>query len=102
MVPSKVPNRVPLDELYRRFDQAACDHPNVDAVVVYRPDLRSQEAERWAQGLYFNPAETASDNFAGDVSIQTRFHYAATRRSMNWDLWIPPSEKSIEQLGGQI
>jgi hypothetical protein len=34
-----------LKELQRRFEDAAFDHSEVEAVVVYRPDLRRSEAE---------------------------------------------------------
>ncbi|MCI0460798.1 MAG: hypothetical protein L0Z62_27940 [Gemmataceae bacterium] len=101
MSATQAPDPARLEELRRRFDHAACDHPNVDAVVVWRPDLRREETERQAHNLHAKPADPASDNYAAELTEQMRGAYAAMRCALEWEEWIPPSSGSIEQLGGQ-
>jgi hypothetical protein len=90
-----------LEELSRRFDRAAVEYPNVDAVVVWRPDLRREEAERQARNLHCNPADPASENFGQELAEQTRGEYAAMMYAVACEAWVPPTSASIEQLGGQ-
>ena len=54
---------VRLQELRSRFDHTAFEHPDLDAVVVYRPDLRREEADRQARNLHVKPVDPASENF---------------------------------------
>ena len=51
MSATQITDPVRLEELRNRFDSDSFDHPSVDGVVVYRPDLRRKEAERQARIL---------------------------------------------------
>ena len=99
--PGDVPGIVArLERLYRKFDRAAFGHPGIDAEVVFRPDLRRDEAELHARDLLnVRAADPASVNFAAEQSEQMRATYAAARCVAEWDPWVPPSEESIEQVG---
>jgi hypothetical protein len=90
-----------LEELKSRFDRAAFDHPRVDAVVVYRPDLRREEAEREARNLYVRPADPASENYGAELNEQMRGTHAAISCAIEWESWIPGEDKSIHQLGSK-
>ncbi|HEV3260886.1 MAG TPA: hypothetical protein VG013_28800, partial [Gemmataceae bacterium] len=72
-----------LERLRHRLENAAYDFPGVDAVVVFRPDLRRDEAERQARNFRSHPHEAA--RYAGQLVE-----------------WIPPSNKRINELGGQM
>src|SRR5437016_216126 len=65
---SKAPDPARLEKLLHKFDRAACDHPNIDAVVVFRPDLRSEETERHARNLYVKPADPESENYSQELA----------------------------------
>src|SRR5262249_4446667 len=80
----------------------ARDHPNLDAVVVHRPDVRSEESESAARDLLVKPLDLTSDDLGRDLSVQTKSIHAAITSAMDWDKWVPPGNKSIEQLGGQV
>jgi hypothetical protein len=90
-----------LGELRDRFDRAACNHPNVDAVVVYRPDLRREEVEREGRSLLIEPSDAEIEISAAERIEQRKRAHAARLLALATEYWIPPSDKSIEQLGGQ-
>ncbi len=101
MTAGQAPDTARLEELRRRFDETAYTFPRVDAVVVFRPDLRREEAERQGRDSHFRPADPSSDNFAAEHAAQTRSTYAAIRAATEWNAWIPPSDRTIGQLGDQ-
>lgn len=101
MSSGQIPIISPLVELCRRFDLVATNYPSVDAVVVYRPDVRSSEAESQARKLFVKPANPDSEHYAIELAEQNGGTHSARACAMQWDRWIPPSNGSIEQLGGQ-
>jgi hypothetical protein len=90
-----------LEKLCQKFEEAAYSHPTLDAVVVYRPDLRLQETERQARNWYFKEADTTSENSAVEFAKQTRSEYEVMRSTRVWEDWIPPTDKNIMQLGAE-
>jgi hypothetical protein len=98
-----------LEELGRRFDKAAFDFPNVDAVVVSRPDLRLELPQRQAreylgQVARAQPADASDPDsqLAAEFGQSAKCAYEAARMAAELDWWIPPSRESIEQLGGRL
>jgi hypothetical protein len=101
MSSGQIPIISSLVELCRRFDLAAAKYPCVDAVVVYRPDIRSSAAESQARKLFVKPANPDSEHYAIELAEQNGGTHRARGCAMQWVRWIPPSDGSIEQLGGQ-
>jgi hypothetical protein len=91
-------NLARLEELRTRFEKAAYDFPSLDAVVVYRPDLRREEAERQARNRHLRPIDPTSESCGVEQVAQTRDPFAAGRCDMEWgEEWIPPFRSSIGQ-----
>jgi hypothetical protein len=101
MSDAPAPDPARLKELHRRFETAALDHPDVEAVVVYRPDLRREEAERQSLALFVTPADPASNNYHLERLAEVKGTYEAMRFALACREWIPPTGDSIEQLGFQ-
>lgn len=71
-----------LEELRRRFADAAYNHPGLDALVVFRPDFRRLEAEQQARNFISHPHEAA-------------------RCAAEINALIPPSDEILNMLGRQ-
>jgi hypothetical protein len=83
-----------LDDLRRRLADAVNDFLSVDAVVVYRPDLRRKDADRLDREHGFSFAVRDPAGRAGTPSPSIRF--AA------WAEWqIPPGEQ-LDEYSGQV
>jgi hypothetical protein len=93
-------DRVSFEELHKRFHVAACEHPSIDAVVVFRPDLREEETERQAKALLVQLADPLSANYSQQRSNECKGIHAAIGLTQLWDKWIPPLYNNIEQIGG--
>jgi hypothetical protein len=104
-----VPNLADLEELRDRFNKAAFDFPNVDAVVVKLPDARHEATKRQAQAALaprmharlVQPGEPESFTLK-EVFESANCLHEAERWAVELDRWIPPSHGSIEQLGGHV
>jgi hypothetical protein len=106
MSAAQAPDPARLDELRRRFEKAAYDFPSVEAVVVYQPDLRSEETERQARESLARMAHSEAVDpdlqSAEGLAESTKCAYEAARYAVELDEWIPPFNKPIDQLGGQL
>jgi hypothetical protein len=92
------PELAQFKELRVRFNQSAFDFPNIDAVVVSRPDLRREDTERQARQFH---AKSAADDLQTEPLGQTSDRHEAMRSAVTWEKWLPPFCRSIEQLGYQ-
>lgn len=101
MSAAHAPARARLEELRLRFDQVALAHSSLNAVVVFRPDLFREEAERQAQDRYGKAAEPGWDSNTQDLADESIGPYDAARHAADWERWIPPESGSIEQIGGE-
>src|SRR5258708_7370956 len=91
-----------LEELRTRFDRVAVDHPSVEAVVEYRPDLRHEQCEREALNLYVKPADPASDTYYLERAEESKGYYTAMRAALAGEERIPPLQLTIEEDGRQL
>src|SRR5262249_30082623 len=99
------PEPARLEALLQRFENAAYEFPCVDAAVVYRPDLRRDEAQRLFADPYYRPIELMDPGPESDVeqlAASPRITHDAVRFALELDGWIPAWDKSVEQLGLRV
>jgi hypothetical protein len=108
MSAAQAPDPARFEDLRRRFESAAYDHPNVDAVVVCEPDLRHDESEREARDYFrkvippaFEYSVEPEYRAAEELAESMRHAHEAMRYVVQLDRWVPAWDRSISQLGGQ-
>ncbi len=101
MSATQAPDLARLEEYRGLFQKSAIEFPNLNAIVVFRPDLRRKEAEREAQKFHAKPPDSAPEILDSVLPEQTGDPYAAMRSAVVWESWVPESTGNIEQLGYQ-
>jgi hypothetical protein len=94
-------NATRLEELRRKFEDAALRFPQVDAVVVYQPELRFKETECQAREGLNRADQKKPIGFESpeDLVFSGKWALEAGRYALKLDEWVPPYHKSINELG---
>lgn len=87
-----------LEDLRRRFESAAFEFPAVEAYLVFRPDLRRDEADRESRLLLVTSANPDSENVSQELLAETKSIHEAMRLSIACQNWMPSGATTIEGM----